>query len=70
MQYKRKEKFYLQIQYVAIDKTIHVTYSHIIYLMSHVNYLKNSHGWFHESPRNGSKKITLNQYWWKKKKTI
>lgn len=31
MQYKRKEKVYLQTQYVEIDKTIHVTYSHMTY---------------------------------------
>ena len=62
MQYKRKENFFLQIQYVAIDKTIHVTYSHMTYLMSHVTYLKNSHGWFYESPRNGLKEISLNRY--------
>lgn len=62
MKYKRKEKVYLQTQYMEIDKTIYVTYSHMTFIMSNVTCFKNTRGWFYESSCNGLKEIIPNHF--------
>ena len=39
--------------YVAINKIIHVYFSHMIYLMSHVTSLNNRCGWFYKLSHSG-----------------
>ena len=39
--------------YVAINKIIHVYFSHITYLISHVTYLNNTCGWSYKLSRSG-----------------
>ena len=39
--------------YVSTTKIIHVYFSHMTYLMSHVTSLNNTHRWFYKLPHSG-----------------
>jgi hypothetical protein len=49
-------------QYVAINKIIHVYFSHMTYLMSHVTSLNNTCGWSYKLPRISCNKLTTNWF--------
>jgi hypothetical protein len=39
--------------YVSINKIIHMYFSHMTYLISHVTSLNNTYGWSYKLPRSG-----------------
>ena len=62
IQIKKKIKFRISnfeetelttTHYVSTNKIIHVYFSHMTYLMSHVTSLNNTHGWFYKLPHSG-----------------
>ena len=48
--------------YVSINKIIHVYFSHMAYLMSHVTFLNNICGWSYKLPHSGCSKQITNQF--------
>ena len=39
--------------YMATNKIIHLYFNHMIYLISHVNYLNNTYEWSYKLPHSG-----------------